>query len=79
VATLASHEAPIVRGQSPDNDITPIRAAQTESVVAANLQAHSSIYATMAARAKEQARPATSASAARSVYDASRPTGLVRR
>ncbi len=82
VATLASHEAPIVRGQSPDDNttpITPIRATPPESVVAANLQAHSSIYAAMAARAKEQARPANSAGSSRSVYDASRPTGTIRR
>jgi hypothetical protein len=84
VATLATHEEPIVRGQSPDNDITPIRGPESRSpgsspVVAANLQGHSSIYAAMAARAKEQVKPATAASAARSIYDASLPTGNIRR
>jgi len=80
MATLASHEEPlVVRGQSPDEDVTPIRHAGAESVVAANLQGHQSVYAAMAARAKEQRRPATATNAARSVYDASLPGGMIRR
>jgi hypothetical protein len=79
IATLAGHDEPIVRGQSPDNDITPIRDTGVAPVVAANSAGHGSIYAEMAARAKEQARPATATSAARSVYDASLPSNLMRR
>lgn len=77
VATLASHdELVVVRGQSPDDSIAPIRGTAPASVVAANLQGHGSIYAAMAARAKGPAQPA---SAAGSVYDASLPTGTLRR
>ena len=80
VATLASHTAPTVyRGQSPDDDVTPIRETHGESLSRERRATGGSIYAAMASRAKEQARPATAASAARSVYDASLPGGSMRR
>jgi hypothetical protein len=88
VASLASHNEPlVVRGQSPDDDITPIRDVPVGHsipitaipVAEANSPTGGSIYAAMAARAKGQSLPATAASAARSVYDASLPNGTIRR
>jgi hypothetical protein len=70
IASLASHQQnPVIRGQSPDDEITPIRGHEPSG----------SIYASLAARAKQQGRPATPASAARSVYDASLPATKTRR
>jgi hypothetical protein len=79
IATLASHEEPVFRGQSPDDDITPIRPAGREPVAVANASGHQSIYAAMAARAKEKGHPATPVDAARSIYDASLPGSTLRR
>lgn len=85
VATLASHDQPVViRGQSPDDDITPIRDTRTAAVTPTQPSAPlastgGSVYVAMAARAKEQGRPTTAASAARSVYDASPPSATIRR
>ncbi|MEX2092269.1 MAG: hypothetical protein WD971_06310 [Pirellulales bacterium] len=79
IASLASHEEPIVRGQSPDDDVTPIGVASAAALSRERPPAGNSIYAAMAARAKVQARPATTASAARSIYDASLSSGTVRR
>lgn len=79
IASVASHEQPIVRGQSPDNDITPTRENGVTPIAAVSSQGQGSIYAAMAARAKDQARPATATSAARSVYDASLPSNVIRR
>ena len=67
IASLASHEVPVIRGQSPDDRVTPISPGGE------------SIYVAMAARAKQQARPAAATSAARSVYDASLLNGVMRR
>jgi len=79
IATLASHTAPVVRGQSPDDDITPIGANSSAAPSRERREASGSIYATMAARAKNQARPPIATSVARSVYDASLPGDSVRR
>jgi hypothetical protein len=85
VATLASHDQPVViRGQSPDDDITPIHDTRTVAVTPTQPSAPlastgGSVYVAMAARAKEQGRPTTAASAARSVYDASLPSATIRR
>ena len=79
IATLASHNATVVRGQSPDDDITPIRETSSDGLSRERQEMGGSIYAAMAARAKNQARPPIAASAARSVYDASLPGSVVRR
>jgi hypothetical protein len=79
IASLASHEGPVVRGQSPDDDVAPIRETHSAPVVAANLHGHGSIYAALAARAKEKGQPATPVDAARSIYDASLRGNTLRR
>jgi hypothetical protein len=72
VATLASHNEPVVvRGQSPDDDITPLQPTCADAQ--SGERQGGSIYAAMAARAKSQASTPIAASAARSVYDASLP------
>jgi hypothetical protein len=80
VATLASHTQPaVVRGQSPDDEVTPIAARRADAQSRERQEPGGSIYAAMAAQAKEQARPAKAATAARSVYDASLPGRTVLR
>jgi hypothetical protein len=73
IASLASHTTPVVRGQSPDDDVTPIGVTPSAALSRDRQETGGSIYAAMAARAKSQARPPIAASAARSVYDASLP------
>jgi hypothetical protein len=79
IASLASHQEPVFRGQSPDNDITPIRASESGSLIVASAQGHDSVYAAMAARAKQPEPSTPSPAVTHSIYDASLSTGTLRR
>jgi hypothetical protein len=80
IASLASHTAPaVVRGQSPDDEITPIQGDWSDVLNRERKPNGTSVYAAMAIRAKGQPRSASAARAARSVYDASLPKDVVRR
>jgi hypothetical protein len=79
IASLASHTTPVVRGQSPDDDVTPIGVTPSAALSRERQETGGSIYAAMAARARSQSGPPIAASAARSVYDASLSGRTMRR
>ena len=93
VGQLASHSVPgstgtasnsgdaqaIYRGQSPD-DVTPIATGTPNPAAEAASPPGGSVYAAVAARARQiQQSSASTVAAGGSVYDASRPSGVIRR
>lgn len=81
---LASNATPVYRGQSPDDDITPVREERRDAEPLSMAGSAASVYAAAAERARANLSSATTeavaaARPAESIYDASRQSGAIRR